>query len=177
MLCSAVFRQLSYGWHRAEIIGAITSVLLIWIVTVVLVWEAVRDFFFFNPHIYFNVYVFIVIELIKQINRIKYPEEVNGKFMFILAAGGLCINLLMMFILTKAGHGHSHGGLEDHSYSHSHGHSHSHGNTLHETEDVNIRSAYIHVIGGMFCVFFCFCFVICLFYLKHAQMQLNQLVL
>lgn len=38
-----------FGWHRAEVIGALTSVLLIWVVTGVLVYMAVlrvinRDF-------------------------------------------------------------------------------------------------------------------------------------
>lgn len=42
-------RVMSFGWHRAEVLGALTSVLLIWVVTGILVYLAVervitRDF-------------------------------------------------------------------------------------------------------------------------------------
>lgn len=36
-----MFCRLSFGWYRAEVIGALTSVLMIWVITVVLVWLAV----------------------------------------------------------------------------------------------------------------------------------------
>lgn len=35
-------KKMSFGWHRAEVIGALTSVLLIWVVTGVLVYLAVE---------------------------------------------------------------------------------------------------------------------------------------
>ena len=34
-------KKLSFGWHRAEVLGAIVSVLMIWLVTGVLVYLAV----------------------------------------------------------------------------------------------------------------------------------------
>jgi zinc transporter 2 len=75
--------RLSFGFHRAEILGALTSVLIIWLVTGVLVYEA--------------------------INRMLTPENVDGRLMFILAASGLGVNVLMGVVLYKSGHGHSHG--------------------------------------------------------------------
>lgn len=33
--------RLSFGWHRAEVIGALVSVLTIWVVTAILVYLAV----------------------------------------------------------------------------------------------------------------------------------------
>ena len=35
-------RTMSFGWHRAEVIGATVSVLLIWVVTGILVYVAVE---------------------------------------------------------------------------------------------------------------------------------------
>ncbi|GMF38280.1 unnamed protein product [Phytophthora fragariaefolia] len=100
--------HLSYGFQRSEIIGAVTSVLVIWVLTAVLLYEAVVRF----------------IECLE-------PEPltlVDGKLMFIVAVIGLLVNLALMRIL---GHGHSHGG---HGHSHgggNHGHSHGEGNHGH----------------------------------------------
>jgi cation diffusion facilitator family transporter len=35
-------RVMSFGWHRAEVLGALTSVLMIWVVTGILVYLAVQ---------------------------------------------------------------------------------------------------------------------------------------
>lgn len=35
-------RRMSFGWYRSEVIGALTSVLLIWVVTGILVYLAVE---------------------------------------------------------------------------------------------------------------------------------------
>ena len=35
-------RRMSFGWHRAEVVGATVSVLLIWVVTGILVYIAVQ---------------------------------------------------------------------------------------------------------------------------------------
>lgn len=35
-------RKMSFGWYRSEVIGALTSVLMIWIVTGILVYLAVE---------------------------------------------------------------------------------------------------------------------------------------
>lgn len=167
--------RLSFGFHRAEILGALISVLLIWVLTGVLVYEACW--------------------------RIANPEPVNGKIMFIVATGGLMVNGIMGVILLKGGHGHSHGlpGSEDtcgtgSSHGHSHGpkksahshslngddHGHSHATSSsgseskngvhteiaighqndghihveeveeeeeHHHENLNIRAALLHVLG------------------------------
>ena len=34
-------QRMSFGWHRAEVLGAITSVLMIWVVTGILFYMAV----------------------------------------------------------------------------------------------------------------------------------------
>ena len=77
------------------------SVLIIWVVTGILVYEAVL--------------------------RIIHPEQVDGKLMFILAITGIAVNLINLAILGGH-HGHSHGG---HDHGHSHGVSHSQGGHNH----------------------------------------------
>lgn len=141
--------RLSFGFQRAEVIGAITSVLVIWVLTGVLVYAAVERF----------------LECLEP----NPKERVNGKLMFIVACIGLLVNLVLMQIL---GHGHSHGGSHGHSHSHSHSHGekkhkehgHSHGGDLEngghghahgkkekkekkKLENLNIQAAYVHALG------------------------------
>ncbi|EQC37758.1 hypothetical protein SDRG_04785 [Saprolegnia diclina VS20] len=160
--------KMSYGFHRAEILGAIVSVLVIWVLTGFLVYAAIdrfQDAISDNP-----------------------KEHVDGKLMFIIAVIGLVVNLALMKILGHShshgvggGHGHSHGGeshdhshgakSDSHGHSHSHddhdhddhddhdhddveaghGHSHSHGHdeapTKKKLENLNIEAAYIHALG------------------------------
>ncbi|KAK9904349.1 hypothetical protein WJX75_010009 [Coccomyxa subellipsoidea] len=153
----------SFGYHRIEVLGALASVLATWLVTGVLVFEA--------------------------IGRIINPSPVDGKVMFILALVGVVINLSIMAILGGHGHGHSHGeGGHDHGHGHSHSHSHSgghfhgekhshnghahaeedahshaeeghahreghaHGDGLEERSEetnINLRGAIVHVIGDL----------------------------
>jgi zinc transporter 2 len=109
--------QATYGFHRIEIFGAMASVLLIWLLTAGLCWEAV--------------------------NRILHPEQINGEIMFITALGGICVNLLMMRTLhgdgTDGHHGHSHGGA-------GHGHSHGGGGGGSD-KNYSVQAAYIHILG------------------------------
>lgn len=86
--------KMSYGYHRAEILGALASALSLWALCGVLIYEA--------------------------INRLIAPPEVKGPIVFVIASIGLFANLLMMRTL----HGH-------------------HGDNL------NIRAAYLHVIGDL----------------------------
>jgi len=147
----------SFGYHRAEILGSLMSVLLIWLITGAIVYEA--------------------------IGRIRNPEDVKGKLMFFVALGGLVVNFIMGMVLMQSGHGHSHGGLPGsdtcggHGHSEevlpqspafpsrggmlvgspptSHGHSHSHGEHSHgghggpkkKAQNINVQAAFIHVVG------------------------------
>ncbi|XP_014033087.2 zinc transporter 2 [Salmo salar] len=103
-------RTLSYGWHRAEILGALLSVVTIWLVTGVLVYLAVQ-------------------------RLIRDNYEIEGTIMLITSGCAVLANIIMAFTLHQSGHGHSHGGLSSgHSHSHgnndkgNHGHSHAVGN-------------------------------------------------
>ena len=64
-----IFFRMPFGWYRAEVIGALTSVLLIWVVTGVLVYMAVQ--------------------------RVIYKEfEIDATVMLITSAVGVAVNLV-----------------------------------------------------------------------------------
>jgi zinc transporter 2 len=75
-------RRLSFGFHRAEVIGALASVILIWGLTLVLVLEAIE--------------------------RVINPVYVDGKIMLITAALGLVFNLIMVKVLHSTPGGAHH---------------------------------------------------------------------
>uniref|UniRef100_A0A5K3EVD2 Zinc transporter 2 n=1 Tax=Mesocestoides corti TaxID=53468 RepID=A0A5K3EVD2_MESCO len=172
-------RMMSFGWYRAEVVGALVSVLMIWLVTGVLVYLAIM--------------------------RVIHEDyEIDGMVMLVTSAIGVAVNLIMAATLHQ--HGHDHGGGSGHSHKvhgHSHGffsklkkkvssvklsqsegdklsneaicqggefqqglqkpymsdavHSHSHGDDQHkevvsvkqEKENINVRAAFIHVIGDL----------------------------
>ncbi|KAF7843810.1 metal tolerance protein 1-like isoform X1 [Senna tora] len=85
----------SYGFFRIEILGALVSIQLIWLLAGILVYEAIARI-------------------------INGSHEVNGFLMFLVSAFGLVVNIIMAILL---GHDHGHGhGHDDHD--HGHGHSH-----------------------------------------------------
>lgn len=103
----------SYGFFRIEILGALVSIQMIWLLAGILVYEAVA--------------------------RIIHDRgEVQGFLMFVVAAFGLVVNVVMALLL---GHDHGHGG-HDHGHSgHDHGHGghhHGHGGHDHGHNDQNI---------------------------------------
>ncbi|KAF9420342.1 hypothetical protein HW555_003403 [Spodoptera exigua] len=127
-------RRMPFGWYRAEVIGALTSVLLIWVVTGVLVYMAIQ--------------------------RVIYKEfEINATVMLITSAVGVAVNLIMGLTLHQhghshggGGHGHSHGGnnpvLNNKERSDSDAESAASGHThTHAQENINVRAAFIHVLG------------------------------
>ncbi|XP_060780279.1 zinc transporter 4 isoform X2 [Neoarius graeffei] len=76
-------RTFSFGLHRLEVIAAAISVLLIYILTGVLLNEAVE-------------------------RTIQPDFTINGDVMLITAAVGVAVNLLMGVLLNQSGHLHSH---------------------------------------------------------------------
>ena len=110
----------SYGYHRVEVLGALASVLTVWLVTGILVWEAV--------------------------NRILHPEPINGEIMCILAVVGIFVNIILMLVL--GGHGHSHGGDIERG-DHLHGETPSHDHTHEHHENLNLKGAVVHVLGDL----------------------------
>ncbi|KAG7225435.1 hypothetical protein INR49_027429 [Caranx melampygus] len=141
--------RLSYGWHRAEILGALLSVFTIWLVTGVLVYLAVE-------------------------RLISDDFEIEGTIMLITSGCAVLANIIMALTLHQSGHGHSHGGLGSHGHSHSHGdkktkgfeqisnHAHSNGHDHVDVEqngpnhgrraqqaNASVRAAFVHVVGDL----------------------------
>lgn len=82
-------KKMNFGWYRAEVIGALTSVLMIWVVTGILVYIAAE--------------------------RIVHGDfEIEGNIMLITSALGVVVNLVMGLSLHQ--HGHTHGGGSSHSH-------------------------------------------------------------
>jgi cobalt-zinc-cadmium efflux system protein len=69
--------------------------------------------------------------------RWQNPTTIKSMEMLIIAVIGLLVNAAVAYVLHDSGEdGHSHG--------HAHGHEHEH---QHQTEDINVKSAYLHVLG------------------------------
>ncbi|CAG7873584.1 unnamed protein product, partial [Brassica rapa] len=131
----------TYGFFRIEILGALVSIQLIWLLTGILVYEAI-------------------------IRLLTETSEVDGFLMFLVAAFGLLVNIVMAVLL---GHDHGHGHGHDHhdhggvtvTTHHHHGHTHgedkhhSHGDVTEQLLDksekrkrnINVQGAYLHVLG------------------------------
>ncbi|CAI0394210.1 unnamed protein product [Linum tenue] len=134
----------SYGFFRIEILGALVSMQIIWLLTGIIVYEAI-------------------------VRLVYNTGEVDGFLMFLVAAFGLVVNIIMAFLL-----GHDHGHDHDHEHDHHHEHEHSHEDYhdhleeghqhVHEEsakplldnkekgekkkkKNINVEGAYLHVLG------------------------------
>ncbi|MPC27862.1 Zinc transporter 2 [Portunus trituberculatus] len=123
-------KKMNFGYHRAEVLGAVVSVLIIWVITGILVYAAVQ-------------------------RVITMDFEVEADTMIIVAGLGVVINIILGVALHTGHGGHSHGG-----HGHSHGRPHiqqqpsstspdqpqgSSGNAT----NINVRAAFIHVLGDL----------------------------
>ncbi|XP_072321013.1 probable proton-coupled zinc antiporter SLC30A4 [Eucyclogobius newberryi] len=79
-------KRFTFGLHRLEVVSAVLSVMLIYILTAVLLFEAVQ-------------------------RTMSQDFDIDGDVMLITAAVGVAVNLIMGFLLNQNGHlhGHSHG--------------------------------------------------------------------
>ena len=125
--------DLTFGWQRAEVIGALFSVIFLICITVWLVFEA--------------------------IGRVLEPGEIDSDIMMFIAVIGLIFNLIQMQILHDD---HSHGGGEEGGHDHGHGHSHEggvidgddvqyHGGHSHDDDEgnLNVDQAFLHALSDM----------------------------
>ncbi|KAL1007569.1 hypothetical protein UPYG_G00088500 [Umbra pygmaea] len=123
--------RFTFGLQRLEVVAAGISVLLIYILTGVLLNEAVQ-------------------------RTVKQDFEINGDVMLITAAVGVAVNIVMGFLLNQTGNGHlhAHGG---HGHSHgppsplqnSHGHNQGGPGAHGPQGSLAIRAAFIHALGDL----------------------------
>lgn len=82
-----------------------------------------------------------------SIERIFSPQPIHYRDAIIIAVIGLVVNIVCAVILGDA---HDHGDGHGHGHEHAHGHEHehaSHGKDERAHHDLNLRSAYVHVIA------------------------------
>ena len=113
-------QRMSFGWHRAEVLGAITSVLMIWVVTGILFYMA-------------------VLRIVNQ------EFEIDATAMLATSGLGVLVNIIMGASLHQ--HGHSHGGGSGTTKDHKKGGDEESGHAHKETENINVKAAFIHVVG------------------------------
>uniref|UniRef100_A0A8V0Y468 Proton-coupled zinc antiporter SLC30A8 n=1 Tax=Gallus gallus TaxID=9031 RepID=A0A8V0Y468_CHICK len=77
-------KHLTFGWHRAEILGALMSMIIIWMVTGVLTYLA-------------------------SMRLLHTDYDIDAAVMLITSACAVFANILLSLILHQSGHGHSHG--------------------------------------------------------------------
>ncbi|KAK2353451.1 cation efflux superfamily protein [Trifolium repens] len=133
----------SYGFYRIEILGALVSIQLIWLLTGIIVYQAID-------------------------RLVTGSQEVDGFLMFLVAAFGLVVNIIMAVLLGHDhGHGHGHGHGHDHGHGHhghSHGltvsthdltkdehhhHTHDHGHSTHHHDENHSKDAHHHGHEGV----------------------------
>lgn len=76
--------------------------------------------------------------MVGSTERIITPQSIQYREAIVIAILGLIVNIFCAVILGKAHH-------HDHGHCHSHGHDHHHGHGDHH--DLNLKSAYVHVIA------------------------------
>jgi len=77
-----------------------------------------------------------------SVERIFAPEPIHYREAIVIAVIGLVVNVVCALILGHAHHDHGHGHGHHHHDHHGHDHGHGHGH-----HDLNLKSAYIHVIA------------------------------
>ncbi|KAM3933965.1 proton-coupled zinc antiporter SLC30A2 [Leptodactylus fuscus] len=118
-------KTMNFGWHRAEILGALLSVLSIWVVTGVLVYLAVERI-------------------------ISGNYEIEGDVMLITSGAAVAVNIIMGLILHQTGHGHSHGAGNTHSHSHNSGDQH---NTSVRAAFIHVVGDFLQSLGVLVAAF------------------------
>ncbi|KAJ2998244.1 hypothetical protein HDV02_004664 [Globomyces sp. JEL0801] len=139
----------NYGYKRLEVLGALASITLVWILTIGLVMEAIE--------------------------RLQNPEPINGRTMLYMAISGVVFNAILIFVF---GHEEDHHEKETKADIENSKHSipmkDMRGNSTEDDEislisqdspknesktelaqhtknDINIRAAMLHAIGDLLC--------------------------
>lgn len=94
--------------------------------------------------------------LVGSVERIFAPQPIQYREAIVIAILGLLVNVVCAAILGKAhhhggAHGHGHGHGHDHGHDHAHRPVHGHHHAAHEHgsahHDLNLKSAYLHVLA------------------------------
>uniref|UniRef100_A0A672HK56 Probable proton-coupled zinc antiporter SLC30A3 n=1 Tax=Salarias fasciatus TaxID=181472 RepID=A0A672HK56_SALFA len=111
-------QAMTFGWHRAEILGMLLSIASIWAVTAALVFSAAQ-----------------------RITDDDY--EIDSGIMLITSGCAVGVNILMVLILHQSGTSHGHG----HGFPTSQHHSHSHGNASVKAAFIHVVGDLLQSVG------------------------------
>nr|XP_032810564.1 zinc transporter 2-like isoform X1 [Petromyzon marinus]XP_032810565.1 zinc transporter 2-like isoform X1 [Petromyzon marinus] len=116
-------KTMNFGWYRAEILGALLSVLTIWVVTGVLVYLA-------------------------SLRLIYKDFEIEGTAMLVTSGCAIAVNVIMSFTLYQANHLHSHGGVTADA-TEPKPLTMAEGPVSGPQANPSVRAAFIHVVGDL----------------------------
>jgi cation diffusion facilitator family transporter len=126
--------RFTFGLRRAEPVAAIFNAMLVVGASI----EIVRD----------------------AVDGLKSPESPRSGLMLVVAIAALAVNAVSAWLLHGAihhghthghGHGHGHGHEEDHDRARDHDHGHDHGRRAARPRGhhLNLRGAWLHLMGDM----------------------------
>ena len=120
--------RFTFGTWKIEVLGAFSSALLLGVVAIAMG--------------------------IESVHRLVDPAPINFGAALLVAVVGLVVNLASAALLHgEVPHGHDHGHAHDHGHSHDHHPAHDHhahdhhAHGAHGHHDLNLRSAYVHVLA------------------------------
>ncbi|XP_037312850.2 zinc transporter 4 [Pungitius pungitius] len=116
--------RFTFGLHRLEVVSAVLSVVLIYILTAVLLYEAIQ-------------------------RTVHQEFDIDGDIMLITAAVGVAVNLVMGFLLNQNGHLHSHGHSQGHSHGSAAASSSQSAGSGQQHGSLAVRAAFIHALGDL----------------------------
>ena len=109
--------RFAFGTWKIEVLGGFASAIFLLGVAAMMVWSSA--------------------------GRLISPQPIDYRDAIIIAALGLVVNVVCALILGRAGeHGHDHHGHHHHSE-----HAHGHEDSAHKGHDLNLKSAYVHVLA------------------------------
>ncbi|XP_059495204.1 zinc transporter 4 isoform X1 [Stegostoma tigrinum] len=114
--------RFTFGLHRFEALAAVLSVMLIYAVTIGLIYEAVQ-------------------------RTIHKDFEIQADVMIIIAAIGVAVNLIMGVLLNQSSHMHSHARCQ--SEPAARGDQRNNTNHSHKAGSLAVRAAFIHALGDL----------------------------
>jgi cation diffusion facilitator family transporter len=82
-----------------------------------------------------------------SVERIFSPQPIHYRDAIVIAILGLAVNIVCAFILGDAHHHGDHGHHHGHGHAHGHHHDDSDNEHQHRHHDLNLKSAYVHVIA------------------------------
>ena len=122
--------RFAFGTWKIEVLGGYTSAVLLMAVAAYMGFESIV--------------------------RLVNPTEIQFDQAILVAVIGLVVNVVSAWALsTGEDHGHGHGHHHGHDHGHDHGHraarggddAHDHPSHRHHHHDLNLRSAYLHVVA------------------------------